>query len=368
VCSGDGGTYTGTIEYPSPGYLDFNNIPTGNTCTVTETSQSGAPTGYTWGTTTISPTPSSAITKGGQAGVTVTNKVTGRVKVIKTKSGLPLSGSDAFTFELREGASTTAQGTTLSTQTANAANFGIINFSTALVPGQHYQICEQVMPGWNTSLEGTLFVPGSIIPPSLPNPNVDNATVCSDFVAEAGVTKTFNVDNTFPGGQAKTIGFWKNWSSCAETKSTKGQKAVLDQTLALAETNGIVVSAQSGTYPAFAASFYLILHGTTATPNVAVDCTKAVRLLNKSTIDTNKKMASDPAFNLAAQLVAAELNFTAGAGKNAVVITAVNDSVKLLGKYKFDGKTHTTISKADVTTMNNLAKKLDDYNNNRPVI
>ena len=40
-------------------------------------------------------------------------------------------------------------------------------------------------------------------------------------------------------------------------------------------------------------------------------------------------------------------------------------SVLLLGKYMFDGKTHIKISAADVTPMNNLAKILDDYNNNR---
>ena len=45
----------------------------------------------------------------------------------------------------------------------------------------------------------------------------------------------------------------------------------------------------------------------------APDCLKAVSLLNKSTIDTGKKMASDPAFNLAAQLLAAKLNVVAGA-------------------------------------------------------
>jgi hypothetical protein len=76
-------------------------------------------------------------------------------------------------------------------------------------------------------------------------------------------------------------------------------------------------------------------------------------------------MASDPAFNLAAQLLAAELNQVAGAYSNPTVINAINQSVLLLGKYQFNGITHTTISSADATTMNNLAKILDDYNNNR---
>src|SRR6185369_6253045 len=112
-----------------------------------------------------------------------------------------------------------------------------------------------------------------IIPPTLPNPNVDNSPVCVDFIAAAGVTTTFTVDNTFPGGLARTIGFWKNWSSCASSNGK--QKAVLDQTMALAEPTGIVVSATSGTYPAFGATFYLVLHDTNTNPNVASDCQKA---------------------------------------------------------------------------------------------
>jgi len=215
-----------------------------------------------------------------------------------------------------------------------------------------------VMPGWNTSLAGTLFVPGSIIPPTLPNPNVDNSPVCVDFVAQAGVTTTFTVDNTFPGGLARTIGFWKNWASCAGSNGK--QKPVLDQTLAAAQAiGGLVVSAQSGTYAAFSGTIYLRLYAT--------DCAKAVALLNKSTTNNGKKMASDPAFNLAAQLVAAELNFVAGAGQNGTAITAVNQAVVLLGKYAFNGAGYTgKISNADANTMNSLATTLDNYNNNRP--
>lgn len=92
---------------------------------------------------------------------------------------------------------------------------------------------------------------------------------------------------------------------------------------------------------------------------------KAVRLLNKSTTDKGTKMASDPAFNLAAQLLAAELNYTAGAGRTPTATNAINQAVLLLGKYKFDGIKHDTISSGDATTMNNLARILDDYNNNR---
>jgi hypothetical protein len=301
---------------------------------------------------------------------TITNTRKAKAKVVKTVSGQPPSGAQAFTFQLRQGATTTDNGTTLDTQIANASNGGVINFASNLVPGDTYQLCEIVMPGWSTSL-GT-FVPDSFLPPDgvATNPNVDNSILCVNFKPTPGQTSTFTVNNTPPpGGRALTIGFWKNWASCANSGGS--QKPVLDQTLAKAEATevgapGVVISAQSGTYPTFAPTIYLVLHGSTSTPNKAPDCQSAVRLLNKSTVGgKGTKMASDPAFNLAAQLMAAELNYAAGAGRTPTATTAINQAVVLLGKYKFDGNTHTTISAADATTMNNLARTLDDYNNDR---
>ena len=296
---------------------------------------------------------------------------------MKTANGLA-DGTKSFTFELRQGASTMADGTVLETKVV--ANTGTaVTFSTLLTADQHYQLCEQVFPGWNTTLGPNLFVPNSIIPPSLPNPNVNNLTVCTDFVAVSGGSQTPG-DDTFTVDNTRLLAAGRSRSASGRTgrparPRTARQKPILDQTLAAANVigdatdghstlPGIVESATSGSYWQFGPTYYLVLHGSTATPNAAPDCTKAVRLLDKSTIDTNKKMASDPAFNLAAQLLAAELNFTAGAAKNGTVISAVNQAVLLLGKYKFDGKTHTKISAADTTTMNNLATILDNYNNN----
>jgi len=131
---------------------------------------------------------------------------------------------------------------------------------------------------------------------------------------------------------------------------------VLDQTMAKAEPTGIRVD-----------SFYL--HGSIATPNVAPDCSKAVALLNKSTYDScgGKKMASDALFNMAAQLVAAELNLAAGAYTCGPVINAVSTANALLTKYGFNGCAYSgKVSAADATLANNTATKLDDYNNDRP--
>jgi hypothetical protein len=299
--------------------------------------------------------------------------VAGLVKVKKTVSGQPPAAGQTFHFQLRSGASSVSDGTILEEKDTDAS--GNISFTTNLTPGAHYQLCEWVYPGWNTSLGPNLFVPNSIVPPNLPNPNVNNLTVCTDFVAAAGQITTFNVDNTPPpGGRALTIGFWKNWASCASSNGK--QKAVLDQTLAAATgitTNppgGLVYSAQNpgGGWPNFAPTYYGILKGSTSTPNSAPDCSKAVNLLNKSTATGGKKMSSDPIFNMTAQLVGAELNYFGGAGKNGTTTLNIQSAVLLNGKYKFDGNNYSPkLSGPDTTKANCLATQLDNYNNDRPV-
>ena len=222
----------------------------------------------------------------------------GKAQVIKTVRGLPPSSTQSFTFQLRDGASTTMIGNTDETLVASSANGGTLNFITPLVPGNHYQLCEIVMPGWLTSLS-TAFVPNSFMPPDgvAVNPNVDNSIVCVDFTVTAGQTLPFTIDNSPPpGGRALTIGFWKNWASCANSSGNK--KPVLDQTLAAATPPGIKVG-----------KFYL----------TAGQCGYAVNLLNKSTMKGGVKMASDPLFNMTAQLVAAELNIAAGGDVHGLI-------------------------------------------------
>jgi hypothetical protein len=265
---------------------------------------------------------------------TFVNTKRGLIIVPKTVAGLAPSGSQSFSFELRQGSSSVSAGTILESKPANAANGGVIDFATLLVPGTTYALCEIVMPGWMTTLGPPFYV--------VYNPSGDNSTVCTDFTVSPGETKTFAIDNKPPpGGLARTIGFWKNWASCAG--SSGKQKPVLDQTLAAADPTGIAI----GT---------LTLH--------AGDCVKAVRLLDKSTIDTAKKMASDPAFGLAAQLLAAKLNVVAGAGTCPTAITAINDAQALLATIHFDGISHDKLTTAQATQANNLANTLDRYNNN----
>jgi hypothetical protein len=310
----------------------------------------------------------------------ITNKKKGLAEIDKTVSGQPPAAGQSFTFELRQGASTFSDGTVLETKNTDAT--GNINFTTKLIPGDTYQVCEWVFPGWNTNLvgDGPLFVPNSMIPPALPNPNVVNLTVCADFTVQPGQTRTFTVDNSPPpGGRALTIGFWKNWASCANSNG-KGQKPMLDLALGFASANttnppgGLVVSAQNPgiLWPNYASAWYLVLKGNPASTanNIrpAPDCDKAVNLLNKSTIDGKKKMASDPLFNMTAQLVGAQLNRFMGAGINGTTIMNIDRAVLLNGKYKFNGLTYSPkLTTADTNTANCLATQLDNYNNGNAV-
>jgi hypothetical protein len=363
---------------------DFQNVATG-THTVSELAHSGTDLGNyekaiscdnSKGSNSGSASlQTNALGYGDKVTCTITNTRKGKAKVIKTVNGAAPSGTQTFPFTLRQGANTISTGTTLETASATAGNGGIIDFTTGLVPGNHYQLCEDVMPGWNTTLGPNLFVPGSMTTPTLPNPNVNNMTVCTDFVASAGVTTTFAVDNSPPpGGRALTIGFWKNWASC--TTSSTNKKPMLDQTLAIATTPlniGLVVSAQTAGsgWPTFGPAYYLVLRGdpsTLVTTNNAPDCSKAVNLLNKSTKTRGAKMASDPLFNMTAQLIGAQLNYYAGAGGNAPTTNNILSAVLLDGKYKFDGDTYTPkLSSSDTTKANCLATQLDNYNNDRLV-
>ena len=287
---------------------------------------------------------------GESANCTITNTSRGMVGVLKTASGQPPTGAQAFTFQLRQGASPTEVGTTLESQVANAANGGDITFATTLVPGSTYQLCEIVMPGWMTTLGD--FVPDSFLPPDgvATNPNVDNSILCVNFTVEVGELQVFSVNNTPPpGGRALTIGFWKNWTSC---DGAGNQDPVLDDTLIAA--GGI------------------IRLGTIAGPNFEVNnCEDAVALLDKRTIDTGKKSASDPAYNLASQLLAAKLNLAAQAGFCGEVLIAIDQADALLTAIGFDGtgsyggKKNDVMTDAQEALANQLAGTLDDYNNNR---
>jgi hypothetical protein len=148
-----------------------------------------------------------------------------------------------------------------------------------------------------------------------------------------------------------TIGFWKNHASCRA--SNGHQTPELDIVLASAEPGGIAIGD-------------LILHGG-PTAEEAVDCLKARNILDKRTIDTATKQASNPAFNVAAQLLAAKLNVQSQAAQLGCANQAIADAQALLDLLNFDGTQNwvntVVISAADAATLNTLNGILDAYNN-----
>ena len=330
----------GTIEVPNlaPGtYYSTEGDPTPNfdlTSIVCDDANSSGSVGTRTATFQLDP--------GETVKCTFTNTQRGMAKVIKTVSGGPVTQpqGSGFVFQLRSGAVPqypNGEGTILETGEANAGNGGVIAFTKKLVPGDTYQLCEIIMPGWMTSLVG--FVPNSV-----GNPVVDNSPICVNFTVTAGQTTEISVDNTPPpGGRALTIGFWKNWASCSGGK----QKPVLDQTLA-----SFPIASGQTTHGVYIGDLYVDT------------CLEATRILNKSTVNTGAKKASDPAFNLAAQLLAAKLNLQAGAGVCPAALLAINNAQTRLDTLNFNGVTHGTISNALATTLNNLATTIDNYNNN----
>jgi len=255
-----------------------------------------------------------------------TNTKRGMAMVNKTESGtLPLS--KAHTFEIREGASTTSEGVVLATGAADI-NTGEVIFACAGVPDEDcrmvegvakfppgtYQLCETgMMAAWMNNLDG--FTPLGATPEG-----GDNSTECVDFTLDAGETETFNVDNTPPPeGDARTIGFWKNWTSC---DGSGNQDPVLDETL----MDGI------------------FLWGMDPDGFLVDSCEEAVDLLDKREIASElvvadgDKLANDAAYGMAAQLLAALLNIKATAGTCPDLFTAVNEAQALLERIGFDGQ------------------------------
>jgi hypothetical protein len=255
----------------------------------------------------------------------------------------------------------------------------MLDFGEAkLIPGETYTLCEIGIPvGWmgewmvDTDSDGTPetvipFVPGVDDDPVGPggysrvfDPNYvplpdtyTNDTRCVNFVVGVGETLSFQIDNRSPGGEPRTIGYWKNWNTCsrghqAETAAKNGGPAagwyLLDDLLA---------------DPGYTIGYLVLDDG---------DCEQAVDILDKRDLH-GKKKASDGAYNLAAQLLAAELNLSAGAESCPAVISAIDDAQNLLLTLNFDG-TGSYLSPKDKGARAvrdyalYLAGILDQYNN-----
>ena len=269
----------------------------------------------------------------------------------KRVNGAPPTGSQSFTFEVRTGASVNSVGTVVATAVANAANGGNVAIAS-LQPNASYQFCEtNLLPGWTTSLSQ---VPGSFVPNSAGG-NPDNGVVCIHFTFDPEAPPIFEVNNSTPvGGPARTIGYWKNWSSCSKGK----QDPILDYVLS---RFGLAPALPPDPLPN---PLPAITTGVTFGSLHINTCSEAVNIMDKSTTGGVKK-ASHPAYNMAAQLLAAKLNIQAGADPRCIP-AYILEAEQLLVATSFTGTGSPTYTASQGARMNVLATYLDGYNNGDP--
>ena len=332
---GDGETIT--VADLEPGrYTVFETVPAGwdlSDITCSDTDSTGN-------------TDASSATFQLSAGETVrcifTDARRGTVDVLKTVQGaiptqLPGSG---FTFELRTGASSISAGQILESMEANNSNGGAIDFATSLVAGDTYALCELLQSGWATTFAPPAFVTY--------NPGGASGIVCTDFSVGAGETREFSIDNTPSPTEEppKPVRTWKKAASCGRRP---GNPPLLDQALAAAEPAGVTIGD-------------LVLHGNQDDPDHATDCQAAVRILGASRIDTGEPLLSDPAFKLAAQLLASRLNVIVGATACPEAALAIGSAQSLLEAIDFDGIGHAAMTSDQARQAKRLAGTLVRYN------
>ena len=277
----------------------------------------------------------------------------------------------------------------------------MVTFDADLVPvqwesNQTYRLCEVLIPAaWTNTWMGDADDDGTpetaipfvaavsddpvTIPPGwsrvydpqfAPPPAIwSNDERCLNFAVDAGATEVFEINNEFPGGEPRTIGYWKNWNSC--TGGNQVQTAI---------KNG------GPTPPERLGSGNALLDDVLQPPGITIgdltmsadadvfNCDQgtqdAVNILDKRAIDgNNKKKANDAAYGLAAQLLAAIANDTAGAGVCSAAGQAIIDAQILLEDIDFDGTGDyykgnvNEINGHTKEEANTLAGILDSYNN-----
>ena len=307
-------------------------------------------------------------------------RIGGRMNLLKTTQGgsAPVGG---WTFKLYSGPDGFDGGTTLATDNTppDLLDFGNYN----LDPTKAYTVCEENVPaGWtsvwkvDTNGDGTA---DTIINPYNPNaddtPAADIGNRCIDFGAgtdfslTAGGTLVFQVDNSFPGGEPRTPGYWKNWSSCTggnqyRNAVNRGGGAAGFWTLdELLNNPGYDVGKMrlNGVWDDDQFKFQ--------NAPLNNDCVEAVRILDKSDAKDGKKKANDAAYELATALLAAKLNLSAGAESCQTVLNAVTAGQKLLYDISFTGTgayLPSTVKNGLVAIRAqalSLATTLDQYNN-----
>ena len=215
------------------------------------------------------------------------------------------------------------------TQVFDFSQTGIANFQLAdattpkktvdILPG-NVTVCELALAvAWDVSVT----VNGA---PAVPDIDGNTGNACTIVPLAYGDSTTVVFTNTPPpGGGTRTIGYWKNWSSCARGADGDGKqflKATAPGGIGIQYTLDGNIGAGSFVYP-----FGLIESFT---------CEEAVQILSKNAKNGDKR-AGDPIYNMTAQLLGAKLNINAQAGTCAALQTAFGQAQTLLVAIGFDG-------------------------------
>jgi hypothetical protein len=316
----------------------FTNVAPG-TYTVTE---SAPPAGWAFknlscsaGGAVSSQTATITLAAGANVTCTYTNTELGTIVIEKEIPG----SIQTFTFTRRISPSTTDAGDNPNPTLGNGQSS---TSNKKLLPGT-YRVCE-------TNLAVSFGNPTFTVNGTPTVPTADGlGNFCVTFALAAGQTITVHVVNTPPpGGGTRTIGYWKNWSSCAQSNGGQYDKAVangdLNKTL-----DGNLAAAVSAINP---------LGDITA-----LTCEQAVALLSKNAIDGTKR-AGDPIYNMVAQMLGARLNVAAGAGTCAALNTALTAAQNFLNTLNFlgTGSYKGTLSPADEALVQGWAGTFGSYN------
>jgi hypothetical protein len=217
-------------------------------------------------------------------------------------------------------------------------NGGSSSSGNKLLAG-NYTVCEtNLQAGWaDPTATGFTFTGDGL------------GNFCTTFALGWGQTITVHVVNTPPpGGGTRTIGYWKNWSSCAQSNGHLYDKFYSQKPEGFLDT---YLGAGSSIYP-----IGLI---------TTLDCPQAVNLLNKNAINGDSR-AGDPIYSMVAQLLGAKLNVAAGAGTCNALTTALGQAQQLLLDISFDGtgsyKAKNSLTDPQRALANSLNTTLTSYN------
>jgi hypothetical protein len=287
-----------------------SGIPTGLLCTVTEDQANN-------GVFDTSVVPATGQVDVGTAGgaVTFTNTKRARLTVTKTQNGgVP---TFQYTFSLTGGPdNVNISRTTL--VDPSPLDFGLVK------PGT-YTLCElAVAAGTSSSLE------------TLPGATTDGmGTVCAQITLVAGVDLNLAVDNQLRTGGQRTIGYWKNWSTCGSTagqlaNAARTGKTLLDQVLPL-----------------------------NLGPYLVDTCAKGLAVLS----NPSGKYAEN---QLAAQLLAAKANVAVGAACGSINAT-IASADGLLASIGYAGSKSSKVggSHPQRPVFTSTAATLDQFNNGK---